>query len=41
MNYILEFLLYCPRVYSGLDRLMVELTQQANRARLQGGMCVL
>lgn len=29
MNYILEFLLYCPRVYSGLDRLMVELTRQA------------
>ena len=31
MNYILEFLLYCPRVYSGLDRLMVELTRQTEQ----------
>ena len=31
MNYILEFLLYCPRVYSGLDRLMVELTRQTGQ----------
>ncbi len=30
MNYILEFLLYRPRVYSGLDHLMVELTHQAS-----------
>ena len=31
MNYILEFLLYRPRVYSGLDHLMVELARQATR----------
>ncbi len=29
MNYILEFLLYSPRVYSGLDHLMVEVTAAA------------
>lgn len=29
MNCILEILLYCPRVYSGLDHLMVALAQQA------------
>lgn len=29
MNYILEFLLYCPRVYSGLDHLMVEIAAAA------------
>lgn len=29
MNYILQFLLSAPRVYSGLDHLMVEVTKQA------------
>lgn len=28
-KYILQFLLYSPRVYSGLDHLMVEMTKQA------------
>lgn len=37
MNYILEFLLYRPRVYSGLDHLMVELTRQAS----EDGNCVV
>lgn len=28
-TYIIQFLLYCPRVYAGLDHLMVELSAQA------------
>lgn len=30
MKVILQFLLYCPRVYSGLDRLMIELAKYAS-----------
>ncbi len=39
MNYILEFLLYCPRVYSGLDHLMVEVAREA-AARGSKVVCV-